>query len=174
METILGTPPPPPPPSANLLEESQEAQESGNMRQRMAAHTKDPICASCHKQMDPLGFAFENYDAIGRWRDKDGRFDIDPAGKLPNGKAFKGPADLKKILKADKGLFVKCLSERMLTYALGRGLEYYDVCAVEDIVADMHKNNSRFSALVFAIVKSDAFQKRRARRPQVSQGDLDE
>jgi hypothetical protein len=116
--------------------------------------------------MDALGLAFENYDAVGRWRDKDGKFDIDPAGETPDGKKFAGSAELKKALAdADRDLFVRCLSEKMLTYALGRGLEYYDKCTVDDVWGATAKDNYQFNALIKGIVHSDAFQKRRAKRP---------
>jgi hypothetical protein len=166
MEQILGTPPPPPPPNVPELQEAEGEAATGSLRERMAAHLSNPTCASCHVSMDALGLAFENYDAVGRWRDKDGKFDIDPAGETPDGKKFAGSAALKKALAdADRDLFVRCLSEKMLTYALGRGLEYYDKCTVDDLWGATSKDNYRFSALVKAIVHSDAFQKRRAKRP---------
>jgi hypothetical protein len=112
--------------------------------------------------MDPIGFGFENYNAVGAWRDKDGKFDIDPSGVLPDGQSFKGPAELKTILKNKKDLFSRCLSEKMLTYALGRGLEYYDRPAVDRIVETLDKNNYRFSTLLLEVVKSEPFQMRTA------------
>jgi hypothetical protein len=113
--------------------------------------------------MDPIGFGFENYDAIGAFRTKDGGFAIDPSGTLPDGKSFKGPAELKQILKGKKELFSRCLAEKMLTYALGRGLEYYDRPAVDRINAAQAKNDYRFSTLVTEIVKSDPFRLRRGK-----------
>jgi hypothetical protein len=166
MEQILGTPPPPPPPGVPELEESDEAAATGSLRQRMAAHVANPACASCHVQMDALGLAFENYDAVGKWREKDGKFDIDPAGETPAGKKFAGASDLKRALvNDDRDLFVRCLAEKMLTYALGRGVEYYDRCTIDDLWAATSKEDYRFVALVDAIVSSDAFGKRRAKRP---------
>jgi hypothetical protein len=166
MEQILGTPPPPPPPGVPELEESDEAAATGSLRQRMAAHVANPACASCHVQMDALGLAFENYDAVGRWREKDGKFAIDPAGETPAGKKFAGANDLKRLLvHDDRDLFVRCLAEKMLTYALGRGVEYYDRCTIDDLWAATEKEEYRFVALVDAIVGSDAFGKRRAKRP---------
>lgn len=163
LEQLLGTPPPPPPPDVPDLVEDAKAELSGSLRQRMEQHRVNPNCAICHNKMDPLGFAFENFDAIGRWRAKDGQFDIDPSGILPDGRAFKGPDELKRILKSQKDLLGRCLTEKMLTYALGRGLEYYDACAVNDVLKALTKGNYRFSTLVVEIVKSDPFQKRMAK-----------
>jgi hypothetical protein len=127
----------------------------------MEQHRAKPICASCHQRMDPLGFGFENFDAIGAWRNTDGKFAIDPGGELPGGKTFKGPAELKAILKARKDAFARCLAEKMLTYALGRGLESYDRRAVGSVATDLAKGEYRFTSLVMAIVQSDPFLKRR-------------
>ena len=113
--------------------------------------------------MDPLGLAFENYDAIGRFRAKEGDQPIDPSGSLPNGQAFKGPQELKKILLEKKSLFSRCLTEKMLTYALGRGLDYYDKPAVDQIVAALAKNDYRFATLVAEIAKSEPFRLRRGK-----------
>ncbi len=164
LEQILGTPPPPPPANVEELAEDEASQLSGSLRQRMEQHRSKPICASCHARMDPLGFAFENFDAVGRWRDKDGPFPIDPSGELPDGRTFAGPAELKRILLAEHEKFRRTFCESMLTYALGRGLEYYDVCAVNDVCAYVREHQDRFSAVVTAIVHSDPFQKRRAKR----------
>lgn len=160
LEQILNTPPPPPPPDVPELQD--EKQLTGTLRQVMEQHRASPVCASCHNRLDPIGFAFENFDAIGAFRTKDGGFDIDPSGVLPDGKKFQGPAELKAILKGKKELFVGCLIEKMLTYALGRGLEYYDKCAVDAIHTAMTKNEYRFSTLVVEIVKSEPFQMRTA------------
>jgi hypothetical protein len=111
--------------------------------------------------MDSIGFSMENFDAIGRWREKDGGFDIDATGQLPEGQSLNGPESLRKVLVERKSEFVRCLTEKLLTYATGRGLEYYDQCTVRDVVADVQHSNYRMSALVGAVVKSDAFQKRR-------------
>jgi hypothetical protein len=161
LENILGTPPPPPPPEAGELSEKKDVIESASLRKRMEQHRADPNCATCHQKMDPLGFGFENFDAVGAWRTKDGKFDIDPAGVLPDGKSFKGPKELKTILKGKEKEFRKCLADRMLTYALGRGLESYDKCAVDQIDDELAKNQYRFSSLVISIVKSEPFQMRR-------------
>jgi hypothetical protein len=164
LENILGTPPPPPPPDAGELSDDKNAILSGSLRQRMEKHRRNPSCASCHQRMDPLGFGFENFDAIGAWRTKDGEFTIDPSGVLPGGKSFRGPSELKAILKSRDKEFARCLTEKMLTYALGRGLEYYDKCVLDEIAADLAKKQYRFSSLVIDIVKSDPFQKRRGKR----------
>lgn len=160
LEQLLGTPPPPPPPDVPDLDERKTL--TGTLRQVMEQHRENPICASCHARMDPIGFAFENFDAIGAFREKDGQFPIDPSGELPDGQKFAGPAGLKTILKDKKELFARSLAEKMLTYALGRGLEYYDKCAVDEIVSALEKNNYRFSTLIVETVNSDPFQMRTA------------
>ncbi len=164
LETILGTPPPPPPPDAGELSEDKEVVLSGSLRQRMEQHRANPNCATCHQRMDPLGFGFENFDAIGAWREKDGKFLIDSSGVLPNGQSFQGPKELKAILKNKEAQFRRCLAEKMLTYALGRGVELFDKCAVDKIADGVAKNNNKFSSLVLEIVSSDPFQMRRGRR----------
>jgi hypothetical protein len=160
LDQVLGTPPPPPPPDVPSLPE--EKQLTGTLRQVMEQHRENVLCASCHQRMDPIGFAFENYDAIGAWRDKDGEFPIDPSGVLPGGQSFRGPAELKAILRGKKELFAHCLTEMMLTYAMGRGLEYYDKCAVDAILKALDENNDRFSTLVVEVIKSEPFQMRTA------------
>jgi hypothetical protein len=165
METILGTPPPEPPPDVPMLDESDEAIQSGSLRERMELHRKKETCAVCHRKMDALGFALENFDAVGAWRTRDGEFPIDASGVLPDGQSFRGPKELKTILRGNsRDDFVRCLTEKMLTYALGRGLEYYDKCAVDRITRRLKNNGYRFSTLVFEIVKSEPFQKRSATR----------
>jgi len=111
--------------------------------------------------MDPLGFSLENYDAVGAWRDKDGAFEIDPSGTLPGGQSFRGAKELKSILKAKKSEFARCLTEKLLVYAIGRGLEDYDSCAVDQAVKAVTTEDDRFSRLILEIVLSDPFQKRR-------------
>ena len=163
LDNILNTPPPPPPPDVPELEE-QKGELKGSLRQRMELHRSNALCASCHQRMDPLGFGFENFDGIGQWRTREGKFAIDPSGVLPGGQSFKGPRELVAILKTKAAEFRRCLAEKMLTYALGRGLESYDRCTVDDICAELTRNDNRFSSLVLAIVKSDAFQKRKGRQ----------
>src|SRR5262249_40476575 len=160
LDQIFNTPPPPPPPDVPELEE--EKRLTGSLRQVMEKHRANTLCASCHQKMDPIGFAFENYDAIGAWREKDGQAAIDPSGTLPDGRSFKGPSELKVLLKSKKELFGRCLTEKMLTYALGRGLEYYDRCAVDKILNALDKNDYRFSTILVEVVKSEPFQMRTA------------
>jgi mono/diheme cytochrome c family protein len=166
LENILGTPPPPPPPDVPDLPNEKHAADAASLRQRMEEHRKNAVCASCHQRMDPLGFGLENFDGIGKWRTTDGKFKIDPAGELPDGASFAGPADLRKVLLGKADLFRRCLAEKMLTYALGRGLEYYDKCAVDELVKALQSNNDRFSALVIGVVNSEPFQKRRGQRSE--------
>jgi mono/diheme cytochrome c family protein len=161
LEQILGAPPPPPPANVPELPEGEKAQLTGSLRQRMEQHRANPACANCHAKMDPIGFALENYDAIGAFRTKDGEFPIETAGVLPDGKAFQGPAELKSILKEKRNQFTRCLTEKLLIYALGRGLEYYDRRPVMKIQAALAKNDYKFSVLVTEIVKSDPFRMRR-------------
>lgn len=163
LDQILGTPPPPPPPDVPELVENEKATLTGSLRQRMEQHRANPSCANCHARMDPIGFAFENFNAIGAFRAKDGDFAIDPAGTLPDGKTFQGPAELKALLKGKKELFSRCLSEKMLTYALGRGLEYYDQPTIDRVNAALARDGYKFSSLVIAIAKSDPFRFRRGK-----------
>ncbi len=158
LEQILGTPPPPPP-DVEPLEESKEAHESASLRERLEQHRDHPDCAGCHAKMDPIGFALENYDAIGRWRDADGDFPIDASSELTGGIEVSGPADLKRVL-VEKEDFVWTLCENMLIYALGRGTEYYDKCSVDLVVDQLRAGGYRFSTLIEAIVMSDPFLKR--------------
>jgi len=160
LEQFLNAPPPPPPPELDIPELEDQKQLKGTLRQQMEQHRANPVCASCHQRMDPIGFAFENFDAVGVWRDKDGPANIDASGVLPDGRKFDGPAGLRKLLRADKDAFVRCVVEKMLTYAIGRGLEPYDRRAVNRIVEAMTQENDRFSVLLIEIVKSDPFQKR--------------
>src|SRR5262249_44826248 len=163
LDNILNTPPPPPLPDAGELSEDEKDISSAPPRKRMELHRSKAICASCHQRMDPLGFGFENFDAVGAWRTKDGKFDVDASGELPNGQKFNGPKELVAVLKSKEADFRRCLAEKLLTYALGRGLEYFDKCAVDDISAELARNDNRFVTLVNAIVQSDPFQMRRGR-----------
>jgi mono/diheme cytochrome c family protein len=159
LEQMLGTPPPPAPP--NVPELDKKGKLEGTLRQRMEQHRENPACASCHARMDPLGFGLENFDAVGAWRTKDEGAVIDSSGTLPNGKTFRGAAQLKTILLDKKGQFTKNLAEKLLTYAIGRGLTYTDKCQVETLVKSVEKQGYRFSSLVSAVVQSDPFRKRR-------------
>ena len=154
------TPPPPPPDVPNL---PQDAELKGSLRQVMEQHRNNPVCASCHQRMDPIGFAFENFDAIGRWRDKDGKFPVDCSGAVPDGQTFNGPGELKKILKNKKDLFGRCLTEKLLTYALGRGVEYSDRPTIDRIAAALARSHYKFSTLVTEIARSDPFFLRRGK-----------
>jgi hypothetical protein len=162
LENLLNAPPPEPPPGVPALDDSKAGQ-AGTLRQQMEEHRKNPACASCHSLMDPLGFGLENFDAIGGWRIKDGEFPVDASGSLPDGRSFQTPAGLKKILLADRDAFVRGLSEKLLMYALGRGLERYDRPTVTSIVAKLPSRDYRFSELVLGIVNSLPFQNRSAR-----------
>jgi hypothetical protein len=166
LENILGTPPPPPPPDVPQLKEEPSAMLTGTLRERMEQHRAKADCAVCHNRMDPLGFGMENYDGIGAWRTQDGKFTIDPSGTLPNGQTFAGPRELKSILKTRQDDFIRCLAEKMLTYGLGRGVEYSDQCSLTDIVKHMRQHDNKFSSLIVAIVHSDPFQKRRGKESE--------
>ncbi len=160
LEQFLGAPPPPPPPDVPELKESG-VDLKATLRKRMEQHRADPNCAVCHAKLDPLGFGLENYDAIGAWREKEGEATIDASGTLPSGQSFSGAKELKAILKGRSGEFTRCLAEKLMTYGLGRGLDYYDRCAVDRIAQAVEKDGHKFSRLVVEIVKSDAFRKRR-------------
>jgi len=151
----------PPPPDVPVLDASKVG-DAVSLRAQLEEHRKNPTCASCHSRLDPLGFALENFDAIGAWRDKDGKLPIDTSAKLPDGRGFNGPQELKGILMADRDKFAACVSEKLLTYALGRGLERYDRPVVKQIVGKTGGQGYRFSALVLEIVNSLPFRMRRA------------
>jgi mono/diheme cytochrome c family protein len=162
MERLLGTPPPPPPPDVPELGAKKEVQAT-TLRKQMELHRKNTNCAGCHARIDPIGFAFENFDVVGRFREKDGDAAVDPAGELPDGQKFTGPDELKAILKGKKELFSRNLAEKLLVYATGRGLDYYDRRTVDSILAELQKHDDRFQALISAIVQSDAFRLRRGK-----------
>ncbi len=165
LENLLNAPPPPPPPGVPNLDEAKVG-SSASLRQQLEEHRKNTICASCHSRMDPLGFGLENFDAIGAWRIQDGKFPIDASGILPDGRTFKGPNELKVILKSDRQAFTEGLSEKLLTYALGRGLERYDRPTVRAIARRVASHEYRFSSLVLEIVTSLPFQYRRGVTPK--------
>ncbi|MBI3882100.1 MAG: DUF1592 domain-containing protein [Verrucomicrobia bacterium] len=170
LENLLGTPPPPPPPEVPDLDKPDGGKQlTGSLRQRMEQHREDPNCATCHARMDPIGFGLENFDGIGAWRGKDGEFKIEPSGKLVSGENFSGPADLRAILLLKKSEnFSRCISEKMLTYALGRGLEFYDKCAVDQISKNVKARGYKFSVLISEIVHSTPFQMRRGEGEHVT------
>lgn len=161
LDTVLGAPTPPPPPDVPQLPKDDWNFHGQTLRQVLEQHRKNPECAACHARMDPIGFGLENFDPIGRWRDEQRGKPVDAAGQLVTGEKFSGPAELKQILLKKKPQFVRNLTERMLSYALGRGLEYYDQAAVLKITAAMDKNDDRASVLVTEIAKSYPFRYRR-------------
>jgi len=161
MENILGTAPPPAPPNVPSLEETQKAKPEASLREQLKLHRENAICNSCHRQMDDLGFGFEHFDPIGHWRDRDGQHDIDASGVLPSGEKFNGSTELIAILKGRSKQFSRCLAEKLMTYAIGRGLEYYDRCAVDKLLDAHARDGYRFSALITQIVLSEPFQMRR-------------
>ena len=166
LENLLGTPPPPPPPNIPSLVETSEDGKALSMRQAMEEHRANPVCASCHNVMDPLGFAMENFDGIGSWRTRDAGDSIDSSGVLPDGTSFHGPAELQQVLlEGKREEFVATATERLLTYALGRGVEAYDAPAVRSIIREAAASDYRWSSLLLGIVKSTPFQMRRSREP---------
>lgn len=160
LENLLNDAPPDPPPVVPALEETQTANPNLSFREQLVLHRKDPGCAACHVTMDEIGFGLENFDPIGRWRTKDGNFDVDSSGKLPGGETFNGPAEMISILRTRKAQFGRCLTEKLMIFALGRGIEYYDKCAIDKVMADMERDD-RFSTLISGIVRSAPFQMRR-------------
>ena len=164
MEVLLGTPPPPPPPNVPGLEATTAVKDGHfrTVRERLEAHRASPACASCHRMMDPLGLALENFDVTGVWRIKDAGVAIDPSTTLFDGTPLAGPADLRKALLRYPDAFIGNLTENLLTYAIGRRLEYYDMTAVRAIRSSAAQQGNRFSALILGIVKSAPFQKARA------------
>ena len=158
LETILGDPPPPPPPNVPELEESASRVSSESLRQRLELHRQNVACAQCHDRIDPLGFGLENYGVLGRWRDKYEGHTVDARGALPDGTTFSGPAELKLALLGRKDQFVRHLTKKMLGYALGRGLTYYDYCAVNSIVDKLRANDYKSHHLLFGIIQSVPFR----------------
>ncbi len=159
LENILGAPPAPPPPNVPLLEESK-IDPNVSFRLQLEQHRSNPACATCHSQMDQIGFGFENYDAVGAWRTHEGKGLVDSSGTLPGGRTFQGPIELIAILKGQSDAFARTFAEKLLTFALGRGLERYDREAVDRIVQAAAKDNYRLSAFAAEIVKSEPFRTR--------------
>ena len=165
LENLLGTPPPPPPAVVPDLDD-KERKLTGTLRQQMEQHRANPSCAGCHARMDPIGFGLENFDAIGAFRETENSTRIDASGKLASGDTFSSSSELTDLLAKNRADdFRRCLAEKMLTYALGRGVEYYDRPAVEKIMADLRAHDDRFSALILAVAQSFPFQNRRAPEP---------
>ena len=168
LEQLLGSPPPPPPPNVPSLKDDATAQQM-TMRQRMEQHRANPTCAACHRLMDPLGFALENFDGLGNWRvsTAPGSGPIDASGTTPDGTAFSGPAGLRDVLMKKQDMFLENFTERLMTYALGRGVEEYDYAALRTIAREAAADNQKWSSVIYGIVKSTPFRMRRA-----SDGDL--
>jgi hypothetical protein len=162
LANILGMAPPPPPNDVPALKDAVGVEKKTSMRERTAQHRADPVCAGCHNLMDPIGFAMENYDAVGRWRTHEGGQPVDASGALPDGKTFDGITGLQKALLQRPEHFATTVAEKLLTYSLGRGVEYYDAPAIRKVVREARDRNYKFSSLVLGIVNSTPFQMRRA------------
>jgi uncharacterized protein DUF1592/uncharacterized protein DUF1588/uncharacterized protein DUF1585 len=160
LDNIVGTPPPPPPPDVPALEENGQGKRPRSMRERMETHRRNPVCAQCHRLMDPIGFALESFDAVGALRSRESGSPIDGSGQLANGMKVSGPVSLRDALVSDPTIFVTTMTEKMLTYALGRGLGAEDMPTVRTIVKSAARTNYRFSSIVAGIVKSTPFQMR--------------
>lgn len=166
MEVLLGTPPPPPPPNVPALPENADSRTGHvakplSVRERVEQHRANPACADCHKMMDPIGFALENFDAVGVWRTNDSGFRIDPSGEMFDGAKLTGPASLRQALLNHSDVFISNLTENLMAYGLGRVLESYDMSAVRGVDREAARNNNRFSSFILGIVKSAPFQMRR-------------
>ena len=173
MEVLLGTPPPPPPPNVPALSENAEARTGHvarplSVRERMEEHRKNPACAGCHKLMDPIGFALENFDAVGVWRTRDSGFKIDASGQMFDGTKLDGPASLRQAVLNHSDAFLATFSEKLLAYALGRVLDYRDMPVARSIQREAARNNNRFSSFILAIVKSPAFEMRSIEKSPVA------
>jgi len=164
LDNILGTPPPPPPPDIPTLEDAMvDGAKPKTLREALKVHRADALCASCHNRMDPLGLALENFNALGMWREKERGQPVDSAGQLITGESFANVRELKHVLATERKTdFYRCLTEKLLVYALGRGVEYYDVQAVDEIVARLEKCGGKPSALMTGVIESTPFQRRRA------------
>jgi hypothetical protein len=170
LENLLGAPPPPPPANlegAGVLKETAAGVKPQTMRERMEEHRKNPACAGCHKSMDPLGFALENFDAVGKWRSSEGGVAIDASGSLFDGTPVDGPGTLRAALISHREQFVETVAEKLMTYALGRGVEYYDSPALRQIVRGSAVTDYRWSSMILGIVRSVPFQ---MRLPPVADG----
>ena len=169
LEQILGTPPPPPPAMIKSLPPDDRPKGGLTFRQQLEKHRTDESCAGCHKRLDPLGFGFENFDPIGRWRTTVAEQPVDASGELLGGDKFTGPAELKTLLLARKDIFARNVAEKMFAYALNRGLEYYDLPTVRHSVKTLAQSDYRIDTLILEIVKSYPFQYRRGTAPTASQ-----
>jgi hypothetical protein len=162
LENILAAPPPPPPPDVPALELSNKSGKPESVRAMLEIHRANPTCASCHSRMDPLGLSLEKFDATGAWRDEDAGVPIDASGELLDGATIRGPQELRDAFVRNNSQFAQAVVEKMLTYSLGRGLQYYDAPAVREIARAADADNNRWSSLVLAIIKSAPFQMRTA------------
>src|SRR5215831_15901009 len=162
LSNILGVPPPPPPGAVPTLKEGAAAGTAVTMPERMAEHRANPACSGCHQLMDPVGFSLENYDAVGRWRVAEEGKPIDSSGGLPDGSKFDGVAGLQRALLARREVFAGTFTEKLLTYALGRGVEPFDAPAVRAIVRDAAAKDYHFSSFILGIANSTPFQMRRS------------
>jgi len=163
LTNLLGVPPQPPPPNVPPLQESSADGKVLSLRERMEQHRANPVCAGCHRLMDPIGFALENFDGVGHWRTNEDGAKIDASGTLFNGATLDGAAGLRQALAAQPEVFVGVMTEKMLTYAVGRGIEYYDMPAVRKVVQDARNKDFRFSSIVLGIVRSTPFQMKEAK-----------
>jgi hypothetical protein len=163
LEQLLGTPPPPPPPDVPALEEKNKEGKPLTIRQQMEQHRGNPACAGCHKLMDPIGFALENFDPVGRWRTAELNAPIDASGVLYDGTKFQGAVEFRQVLLSHSEQYIRTLTEKLLTYALGREVQYYDAPAVRKITREAAASEYRWSSLILGIVKSAPFQMRRSR-----------
>jgi hypothetical protein len=163
LENILGAPPPPPPPDVPALPDRGKAGQPASVRERLEQHRSNPVCSACHAPMDPLGFALENLDGIGKWRDAaEGNLPIDASGTMPDGTTFTGPAELRDLLRTRGEEFVVTLTTKLLTYALGRGVEHYDIPAVRKIVGQAASDDYRWSSIIRGVIESVPFRMRRS------------
>ena len=162
LENLLGTPPPPPPANVPPFPENDGSSQPKSVRELMEQHRKNPVCATCHSKLDPLGFALENFNGIGKWRDTDSNVPIDASGMLSNGTPFKGPAEFRKALLENRESFLMTLTGKLMTYSLGRGVEYYDMPTIRKILRETAPHDYRWSSLIMSIVTSDPFQMRRS------------
>jgi hypothetical protein len=162
LENVLGTPAPAPPPKVPALAENEAGKAARTLRERLAAHRINPVCSTCHDIMDPIGLSLEHFDAIGRWRTREPGGPVDSHGQLIDGRQIDGAAALREAVTADPEQFARVFTAKLMTYALGRGLESYDMPTVRKIVRDAAPENYKFSAIVSGIVNSPAFRMRRA------------
>ena len=158
LDNLLGTPPPPPPPNVPILPEAEAGQIPTSIRERLAQHREDPVCSSCHVVIDPLGFALENFDVIGTWREFDEVGNpVDPNGNYPGGVEFSGFSDLRDWMLSRPEQFAHTLTEKLMTYALGRRVEYYDQPVIRQIVREASEEEYKWSSIILGIVNSPAF-----------------